>query len=88
MKGTFLKPIVSLTSNQTLSKMKKLILTCTAIMCAACAMADVSGSWWGKLSLGVRGSLRIVLNIETDADGSMTATMQSPDQSERLIPAP
>ena len=87
MKGTFLKPIVSLTSNQTLSKMKKLILTCTAIMCAACAMADVSGSWWGKLSLGVRGSLRIVLNIETDADGSMTATMQSPDQSERLIPA-
>lgn len=68
--------------------MKKYILTAAIALAAGCAVAAPAGPWWGKLSLGVRGSLRIVIDLTTDpADGRMTATLKSPDQSEQSIPA-
>ncbi len=45
---------------------------------------DVSGTWQGKLNVGAT-SLRIVLNI-AQANGSLIATMDSPDQGAKGIP--
>lgn len=68
--------------------MKRYILTAAIALATGCMAAAPAGSWWGKLSLGVRGSLRIVIDLATDpVDGRMTATLKSPDQSDRVIPA-
>ena len=64
--------------------MKKYILTAAIAAAACCAVAAPAGPWWGKLSLGVRGSLRIVIDLATNpADGRMTATLKSPAATTR-----
>jgi len=44
------------------------------------------GSWFGKLNAG-GAMLRLVLNIEKAPDGSLTASLDSPDQGAKGIPA-
>jgi hypothetical protein len=62
--------------------MKKAIgiaVLAVAAMCVAQAQ-DVSGDWQGSLATGL-GELRIVLHITKAADGTLKATMDSPDQA-------
>lgn len=53
---------------------------------AAGQPVSVAGSWSGELSVGV-ASLRIVFHITRGPDGSLSATMDSPDQGATGIPA-
>jgi hypothetical protein len=46
---------------------------------------DISGEWQGPLTTGM-GELRLVLHITKTADGSLKATMDSPDQGIGGIP--
>jgi uncharacterized protein len=44
------------------------------------------GTWEGTLDAGAQGKLRVVVHISQGADGSLTATMDSPDQGAKDIP--
>ena len=46
---------------------------------------NVAGDWFGKLKVP-NGQLRIVFHITADADGALTATLDSPDQNAMGIP--
>jgi uncharacterized protein len=45
----------------------------------------ISGSWAGTLALPT-GKLRLVFNIQADASGKLSATMDSPDQGAKGLP--
>ena len=47
--------------------------------------ARAVGTWSGTLSAGTQ-TLRLVFHIEADADGALTATMDSPDQGQTGMP--
>ncbi len=49
------------------------------------AFADITGTWTGLLTAGA-AKLRIVFTIAPSAEGSWTATMDSPDQGAKGIP--
>lgn len=58
------------------------------LLCTMDISAEIAKSWWGKLNLGPRGNLRIVIEIVPDTvSGGMTATLKSPDQSEQTLTA-
>ena len=71
-----------------------LLLQCLLMTFQAAASSDTDddisallhGSWSGKLGTG-RTELTIVFNFSTDADGSFTVTMDSPDQGAEGIAA-
>ena len=71
-----------------------LLLPCLLMTFQAAASADTDddidallhGSWSGKLGTG-RTELTVVFNFSTDADGSFTVTMDSPDQGAEGIAA-
>ena len=71
--------------------MKKLFFTLLFMLVALTGNAQVSpttalaGSWSGKLNAGLM-SLTVVLHLE-QADGYVTATLDSPDQGAKGIPA-
>lgn len=46
---------------------------------------QVTGTWSGALSIG-NTKLRLVFNISSKSDGTLTATMDSPDQGAKGIP--
>ncbi len=48
--------------------------------------SPVLGTWEGTLDAGPQGKLRVVVHISQAADGSLTATMDSPDQGANGIP--
>ena len=48
--------------------------------------SPVVGTWEGTLDAGAQGQLRVVVHISQAADGSLTATMDSPDQGAKDIP--
>lgn len=67
--------------------MKKLLLTTfitLTTLTAAIAQSAFTGSWAGKLEVGV--SLRLVFHVKAAGDGTYTGTMDSPDQSAFGIP--
>jgi pimeloyl-ACP methyl ester carboxylesterase len=65
--------------------MRLLACSLSVLLSAAASAASIEGSWEGKLQTsGV--SLRIVFNISSRSDGSLQATMDSPDQSAYGIP--
>ena len=69
--------------------MKKLLTTALFILsCMATTFAQqhpVVGTWNGALSIGGT-KLRLVFNISNTQDGTLTATMDSPDQGAKGIP--
>jgi len=44
------------------------------------------GTWEGTLDAGAQGQLKVVVHISQAADGSLTATLDSPDQGAKGIP--
>ena len=50
-------------------------------------LADLAGSWMGRLTMGEREGPRLGLRILRKADGSMGASAASPDQGADFIPA-
>ena len=73
--------------------MKKYVLSCFLIlMLISTSFAQqpnhkntINGSWSGALSIG-GAKLRLVFNISTNPDGTLTATLDSPDQGAKGIP--
>lgn len=56
-------------------------------MTATVALAQgIEGSWTGKLNVGGM-SLNLVFNFTKEADGTLTCTLDSPDQGAKDIPA-
>lgn len=78
--------------------MKRIAILCAlTLACAVAAgVADaatqapkadrVVGTWQGTLPNGMGGEIRVVLKIQRSAEGALTATMDSPDQSASNIP--
>jgi uncharacterized protein len=64
-----------------------ILLTLALFACGLPAMAqsNVEGSWQGSITVP-GATLRIVFNISKAADGSLKATMDSPDQGAKGIP--
>src|SRR5579863_281900 len=62
-------------------RMKKAIMVGILALAAACmAQAqDVTGDWQGSMAIGA-GVVRIVLHITKSPEGTLKATMDSPDQ--------
>jgi hypothetical protein len=54
----------------------------------ACAekAPGIVGDWEGTLDAGAQGKLRVVLHVTQAKDGSLSATMDSPDQNATGIP--
>jgi len=48
--------------------------------------SPVVGTWEGTLDAGPQGQLRVVVHISQAADGTLTATLDSPDQGAKGIP--
>lgn len=48
---------------------------------AAAGPEPVVGTWQGVLPNGMGGQIRVVLHVERSADGTLKATMDSPDQN-------
>jgi hypothetical protein len=48
--------------------------------------SGVVGNWEGALDAGAQGKLRIVVHISQAKDGSLSGTMDSPDQGASGIP--
>jgi len=48
--------------------------------------SPVVGTWEGTLDAGPQGHLRVVVHISQAADGSLSATLDSPDQGATGIP--
>ena len=46
----------------------------------------IVGNWEGTLDAGAQGKLRVVLHVTQAKDGSLSATMDSPDQDATGIP--
>ncbi len=46
----------------------------------------IVGDWQGTLDAGMQGKLRVVLHVIQAKDGSLTATLDSPDQNATGIP--
>ncbi len=46
----------------------------------------VVGDWEGTLEAGMQGKLRVVLHVTQAKDGSLSATLDSPDQNATGIP--
>lgn len=46
----------------------------------------VVGDWEGTLDAGMQGKLRVVLHVTQAKDGSLSATLDSPDQNASGIP--
>jgi hypothetical protein len=46
----------------------------------------IIGDWEGVLDAGMQGKLRVVLHVTEAKDGSLTATLDSPDQNASGIP--
>lgn len=67
--------------------MKKAIAVAVLALTAVCMAQDqdVAGDWQGTLENGM-GELRIVLHITKAADGTLKATMDSPDQGVVGVP--
>ena len=67
-------------------KMKRILLISAFFLTATLANAqEVTGDWQGTLNTGM-GELRLVLHISKAADGSLKATLDSPDQNSNGIP--
>ncbi|MGO8796291.1 MAG: hypothetical protein ACLQLC_15835 [Candidatus Sulfotelmatobacter sp.] len=62
--------------------MKKAIMVAVLAVAAVCAAQaeDITGDWQGTLPMGM-GEIRIVLHITKAPDGSLKATLDSPDQA-------
>ena len=64
--------------------MKHLLISVLTVLCAiACASAqNIEGSWEGTVPAGGGAELPIVFNISRAADGSLSATLDSPKQGQ------
>ncbi len=68
--------------------MKKWIVLVSAVLFYMTGFAQnrgVTGDWYGQLDLGA-AQLRLVLHIDKDDSGELTATLDSPDQHAKGIP--
>jgi hypothetical protein len=69
--------------------MKKVMGIAVAVLVLAVASVaqgqDITGDWQGSLTIGV-GEVRIVLHITKSPEGTLTATMDSPDQGALAVP--
>lgn len=66
--------------------MKRTLILAALFLAATFANAqDITGDWQGTLITGM-GELRLVLHITRAADGSLQATLDSPDQNSNGIP--
>ncbi len=75
---------------------RRFALACAVLLaCPLLAQAEapsdakqqpVVGTWQGMLSNGMGGQLRVVLKVDRNAEGALTATMDSPDQNATGIP--
>jgi hypothetical protein len=48
--------------------------------------SDVTGNWQGALDAGAQGKLRLIVHISQAKDGSLSGTVDSPDQGALGIP--
>ncbi len=62
------------------------ILISTFALSIHAQQIDLSGIWSGKLSLPNTIKLTVIFNLQKDAEGKYTATMDSPDQGAKGIP--
>jgi len=61
--------------------MKRILILLTLVAAASAALAqDVAGDWQGTMRTGM-GELRLVLHVTKNGDGSLKATIDSPDQN-------
>jgi hypothetical protein len=66
---------------------KKLVLFTAVVAAASFATGqDITGDWQGPLETGGGGELRLVLHVTKAGDGTLKATMDSPDQGYTGIP--
>lgn len=68
--------------------MKKIIGIVVALLALAAGVAqgqDIVGDWQGNLAIGA-GSVRIVLHVTKSPEGTLKATMDSPDQGAVGLP--
>jgi len=65
-----------------------ILLSSAAILPGAPKDSDspVVGTWEGALDAGPQGQIRVVVHISQAADGTLTATLDSPDQGAKGIP--
>jgi len=65
-----------------------IVFSSASALCGAPKEPDspAVGTWEGTLDAGAQGQLRVVVHISQAADGSLTATMDSPDQGAKDIP--
>jgi hypothetical protein len=73
--------------NKTVAFLCALALACPMAVGAAepAKQQPVVGTWQGTLPNGMGGQIRVVLKVR-QADGALTATMDSPDQNASDIP--
>jgi len=78
--------------NKTIAVLCALALACPIAASAVASAAEpaeqqpVVGTWQGTLPNGMGGQIRVVLKARQTAEGALTATMDSPDQSASDIP--
>jgi hypothetical protein len=67
--------------------MKKAIMVAVMAVAAVCVMQaqDATGDWEGSLAIGA-GVVRIVLHVTRSPEGTLKATMDSPDQGAVGVP--
>jgi len=67
--------------NQRMTALNKTFAVVMLALATACASQaqDIAGDWQGTLAVGA-GVVRIVLHITKSPEGTLTATMDSPDQ--------
>lgn len=65
--------------------LRALLFVAAALSMSVVSAASIDGSWEGKLQAGGT-TLRVVFNLVTQADGTLKATMDSPDQGAYGIP--
>lgn len=68
-----------------MKKLFKLITAVALFFMAAivCAAQDVTGSWSGKLNAAQGISLELIFNVSANPDGSLSATLDSPQEGVR-----
>jgi uncharacterized protein len=64
---------------------RNLILAALALLATLANAQDIAGDWQGTIKTGM-GELRLVLHVAKNADGTLKALIDSPDQNARGVP--
>jgi hypothetical protein len=64
---------------------RNLILAALALLATLANAQDIAGDWQGTIKTGM-GELRLVLHVAKNADGTLKALVDSPDQNAPRVP--